>query len=399
MAWVCKSARSTWRVRFRRDDGSIGTVNGFASETAARQHAESMETDQRRGVFLDPDGARTTVGEWVEQWLDALDVYDTTEAQYRSLLRNHILPRWGEHGLGEISAIRVNAWYKQLRADGYAASTVATIGKLLSMLLSDAADERLIAANPLLGSRRRRGKRRRERTPERPWATHQQALAIADNAARLPGAGQGAATLIVTAGWTGARWGELTGLQRHNLHLDPTGDTTSYLVIDPDIGALHEVGNRLFLGPPKTPESARTIALPPFLVPLLAAHLRSHPHRHVFVSPQGELHRRSNFSRRAMRPAADGTEHLARPAVAVPPARPGLTFHGLRHSHKTWMIADQIPDIAQARRLGHILGDKIAQTYSHVAAEVDARLLQGLQDRWDKAVADSGDIPDWRATP
>jgi len=189
MAWVCKSARSTWRVRFRRDDGSIGTVNGFASETAARQHAESMETDQRRGVFLDPDGARTTVGEWVEQWLDALDVYDTTEAQYRSLLRNHILPRWGEHGLGEISAIRVNAWYKQLRADGYAASTVATIGKLLSMLLSDAADERLIAANPLLGSRRRRGKRRRERTPERPWATHQQVLAIADNAARLPGAG------------------------------------------------------------------------------------------------------------------------------------------------------------------------------------------------------------------
>ena len=42
-----------------------------------------------------------------------------------------------------------------------------------------------------------------------------------------------------------------------------------------------------------------------------------------------------------------------------------------------------------ARRLGHILGDRIQETYSHVAAEVDTRLLEGLQDRCVKAVADS----------
>jgi len=73
----------------------------------------------------------------------------------------------------------------------------------------------------------------------------------------------------------------------------------------------------------------------------------------------------------------------------------GLTFYGLRHSHKTWMIADNVPEIAHARRLGHILDDKIQQTYSHVAA-VEARLLDGLADRWSKAVADSPvDLP-WR---
>jgi integrase len=73
-----------------------------------------------------------------------------------------------------------------------------------------------------------------------------------------------------------------------------------------------------------------------------------------------------------------------------------LTFHGLRHSHKTWMIADGVPEIAQARRLGHVLGDKIQQTYSHVAAEVDARPLAVLADGWDKAVADSPVEPGWR---
>lgn len=51
------------------------------------------------------------------------------------------------------------------------------------------------------------------------------------------------------------------------------------------------------------------------------------------------------------------------------------------------MIADMVPEIAQSRRLGHILHDKIQQTYSHVVAEVEQRLLQGLEDRWEKAVA------------
>lgn len=397
MAWVEKSSKSRWRVRYRRDDDTIGAINGFTTKAAATEHAESMETDQRRGVFIDPDGQKTTVGEWAQDWLEALDVAPTTEEQYRSLLTNHVLTRWGDHGLGEISSIKVAAWAKQLRADGYAASTVTTIVKLLSLLLSDAADDRRIAINPLLASRRRRGRRSRERVTERLWATHDQVLAIADNAACLPAAGPAAALLIVTAAWTGARWGELTGLQRHNLRLAPSGNGPSELVIDPDLGALHETATSLSPGPPKTPESARTIRLPAFLVPLLDAHLQTHRHEHVFVGLNGGLHRRSNFSRRATRPATDGTEHLPAPGARVPAVLPGLTFHGFRHSHKTWMIADQVPEIAQARRLGHVLPDKIAQTYSHVAAEVENRLLDGLQGLWEKAVADRVEMPQWRS--
>ena len=87
------------------------------------------------------------------------------------------------------------------------------------------------------------------------------------------------------------------------------------------------------------------------------------------------------------------------PLLRLEPAKPGLTFHGLRHGHKTWMIADGVPEVVQARRLGHILGDRIQETYSHVAAEVETRLLDGLQDRWLKAVADSPLRPAWRETP
>jgi hypothetical protein len=41
----------------------------------------------------------------------------------------------------------------------------------------------------------------------------------------------------------------------------------------------------------------------------------------------------------------------------------------LRHSHKTWLIADGIPEIAQAKRLGHHLANRLVEVYSHVAPE------------------------------
>jgi hypothetical protein len=88
-----------------------------------------------------------------------------------------------------------------------------------------------------------------------------------------------------------------------------------------------------------------------------------------------------------MRPAADGNHDRPNAQVRTHPVVPGLTFHGLRHSHKTWMIADHIPDAAQARRLGHTLPDKIADIYSHIAPELDTHLLTRLQARWEHATA------------
>ncbi|WP_185845632.1 tyrosine-type recombinase/integrase [Kibdelosporangium aridum] len=154
----------------------------------------------------------------------------------------------------------------------------------------------------------------------------------------------------------------------------------------------------MYLGPSKTAESIRTISLPPFLIQLLRWLLDSHDHPHVFVTTDGQLLRRSNFARRAMRPAADGNLHRKRPPVWVHPVVPGLTFHQLRHSHKTWLIADGIPEVAQALRLGHIVEDEVKRVYSHVAPEVGIRLLNGLETRWTKAVTTILEAANTRAT-
>ena len=138
---------------------------------------------------------------------------------------------------------------------------------------------------------------------------------IAEQASLLGGSTIG--LLIITGAWTGARWGELTGLQRVNTHLDD-----GVIVVDPVIGALHESRSRLWLGPPKTAASVRTITLPPLLIKLLRDHIDATDGDAVFPGPRGGWLRRSNVYRRALRPAADGTctspTHGYRPCPSVP---------------------------------------------------------------------------------
>lgn len=258
MAYSEKSGKNTWRVRYERDDDTLGSLSGFTSVEAADAEAARINKEHSIGSSRpDPAAARAPFGDWVEPWFDSIDVAPTTLAQYRSLTRNHIVPRWGPVPFDGIGNLAAHTWAAQLRATGLADSTVKTIMKLLNMMLSDAADENIIPINPIRP--RRRGRRRRMRAPEVVWASPEEVLRIALQAVML--VGDWAAVLIISAAYTGARWGELTGLQRGNIHLD-----NGCFVIDPDIGALHEIGGTLQLGPPKTEPSARTVTLPPFLI-------------------------------------------------------------------------------------------------------------------------------------
>lgn len=132
MAWSEKHGKF-WRVRYWQDDGTLGSISGFPTKKSADDHAETLESDQRRGTWIDPAAGKITVAEWSVDWLDALDVARNTETQYRSLIKNHIDPRWGQISLSDITGIAVAAWTKKLRVR-YAQATVSTITKILSMM-------------------------------------------------------------------------------------------------------------------------------------------------------------------------------------------------------------------------------------------------------------------------
>jgi hypothetical protein len=79
-------------------------------------------------------------------------------------------------------------------------------------------------------------------------------------------------------------------------------------------------------------------------------------------------------------PAASG----APPSTAPPAPGPfsqACIFTTPGTPTKTWLIEDDIPEIAQARRLGHRLPG-IRGVYSHVTPFMIARITTSLQARW-----------------
>ncbi len=198
--------------------------------------------------------------------------------KYETHLRNHILPRFGDVALGDVKRIVGKGWVKTLRRS-LSESSVGDVVTLLSMILGEAVDEELIGSNPCRRLRVNVGDR-----PERLHATPDEVDAVAARASRPN------AVLITAAAYTGMRWGELCGLQWSRVNVD-----TGEIVIDPEVGALHEIKGRLRLGPPKTPASIRTVYLPGFLVEALIELRRRQPEaRFVFTGTDGGVHRRSN---------------------------------------------------------------------------------------------------------
>lgn len=67
------------------------------------------------------------------------------------------------------------------------------------------------------------------------------------------------------------------------------------------------------------------------------------------------------------------------------PAKDGLTPHGLRHSHKTWMAEDGIPEILAEQRLGHQVPG-MRGLYAHVSQRMRDDLTAALQARWEESL-------------
>jgi hypothetical protein len=73
------------------------------------------------------------------------------------------------------------------------------------------------------------------------------------------------------------------------------------------------------------------------------------------------------------------------PLVCWLPVRDGLTPHGLRHSHKTWMAEDGIPEILAEQRLGHQVPG-MRGLYAHASQRMREDLTAAFQARWEESL-------------
>jgi hypothetical protein len=84
-------------------------------------------------------------------------------------------------------------------------------------------------------------------------------------------------------------------------------------------------------------------------------------------------------------PVGRGIRRLDGPLVGWLPVKTGLTSHGLRHSHKTWMAEDGFPEILSEQRLGHEVPG-MRGLYAHVSERMRRELTEALQRRWEDSL-------------
>lgn len=426
-----------WRARYKRPDGTLGSEPGFRTKKAAEEWGDDQEAAIRAGRWQDPEKARTPFGEFAPLWMGAQKVAPATSNKRRYLLNRHLLPAFKATPLCQINVFTAQAWANKQTC---APATVNSSLTLLSSILTGAADAGYLLANPMYG-RRRQASDRPEHDPgmthgavdhaedgdkETVWAQPDDVFALYR---RLGGA---AGLMVVTAAYTGLRWGELAGLHRSNALLkradkiDRRPFERTVLRIDPVIGSLHEVEFeldedglvawcaaedqrlaecrekgwkvrrrkepttvvKLYLGPPKNRTSAREVDLPPFLVELWEKHLAAWPYEYVFASDfDGKWWRRGNFGRRRLRPAADGRDAVPRKRGFAgreewEPILPGLTMRGLRHTHDTWMKDERVDRALRFETMGWAVSGDIEGVYEHVTPEMRKWRLEALEARW-----------------
>ncbi|MFJ6459931.1 tyrosine-type recombinase/integrase [Streptomyces sp. NPDC091387] len=339
---VRKLPSGRYQARYLGADGiDRPAPETFRTKRDADDWLAERQAELRSGDWSDPDAGRIDFGFYAATWISERGIGASTADLYRSLLRNHLVPTFGNVAVADITSAMVRAWRVARLESGTGPSTVAKSYALLRAVLMTAVDDRLIRRNPC----RVKGASTAP-TPERPTATVQEVYALAEAIQPRYRA------LVLLAAFSGLRWGELVGLRRRDLDL-----SAGALRVRRNIAELHN-GTRL-VKEPKSAAGKRTVAIPAVIHEELATHLTVYAEPgaegRVFVGAKGATPRRNHFNR------------LWRKACDLAGIK-GLHFHDLRHTGNTLAAATGASTRELMTRMGHSTA-RAALIYQHATAE------------------------------
>lgn len=349
MAYIEKRAKERWKARYRAPDGRERSQT-FSRKVDAERFLAEIAVAKNRGTWVDPRAGKRPFGEWAAECYAArVDLRESSRARDEGYLRLHVLPYFETMPLARIERREVQEWISKLSAKGLAPATVRACHRLLSGMLAEAVEARLIGQSPC----------RKIKLPRVPRT--EQRFLTAVEVERLAGAiGEHFAPLVYAGAYTGARWGELAGLRRERVNL-----LKRQMSI---VGTLEEVGGRLrYVDETKTSASRRLVTLPAFLADMIGESMKGATSDFVFTAVTGSLLRRSNFRR-----------HDFKPAVAHASLDLGLRFHDLRHTAAALMIEQGAHPKEIQARLGHASIKTTLETYGHLMPTLGAHLDDAL---------------------
>jgi integrase len=411
----CSSRCIRWYPRLELPRGPNGrrrfeALGGYPTRSQAEAALADALARRSHGLALDP--AKLTVDQYLDRWLAHIrtSLRARTVARYASLLRDHVRPDIGARPLKQLAPLEVQAIYDRLavggrrdgKPGGLSPQHILAVHRCLHRALAQAVTWRLLARNAATDA-----------TPPPVPSTEvvtlapQQVALLLDAAGRTPSPWLGTWTILAAA--TGARNGELCGLEWADLDLD-VGTVRFHqalTIIDPAVLPDADPGSsgrrkELAVGPLKSTASGATLTLPPFAVQALRHHRRQQARlRLAGGQPQTVTLRRVEPGRPAYAAELDlvfrterGTpvnpNHASR-AFARLAARVGLAAHPhmLRHALASAMAANKEPASIIAAQLRHADGGGLAQrVYIHQLPQTAPRLAGVIEGVFGPAALD-----------
>jgi integrase len=328
--------------RRRRVDGGITAARkALATAHSARARSERVAADPRL-KFADAADA----------WWNARAVRlrPTTQAVYKSCLE-HLRARFGNARLTDIAAADVASFVTAQQGNGFKGWTIKGQLTVLSAVYKHASRHLgFVGTNPVTLLDRVERPSIEDERPKR--------VLTADELRRLVGAVDEPYQLIFEfAAETGGRLGEVLGIVWGEFDLD-----------DATVTFTHQLAKGAQRVPLKTKRSRRCIEITPVLVAKLraakVAAARSGAHDFVFTTRAGTPHDHRNIGGRVLARAvkAAGLQAVERDGIVVEPAP---TFHNLRHSHGSALIAAGWDLEEVSARLGHADIGTTQRAYVH----------------------------------
>jgi integrase len=416
-AGKCSGRCIRWYPRLELPRGPDGArrfeaLGGYPTRAQAEAALADALARRSHGFAFDP--AKLTVNQYLDRWLTHIrgSLRARTVARYAALLRDHVRPDLGARPLKQLTPLEVQAIYDRLavagrrdgKPGGLAPQHILAVHRCLHRALAQAVTWRLVARNVATDA-----------TPPPVPAAEVMALApeqvavLLDAADHTPSPWLG--PWIVLAAATGARNGELCGLEWADLDLDAgtVRFRQALTIIDPTVlpdaaaaagddgGAGAVVGRRkeLAVGPVKSAASSAILTLPPFAVQALRRHRRQQARLRLAVGQPATVALRwvepgrparvvqLDLVFRTERGTPVNPNHASR-AFAQLAASAGLVAHPhmLRHALASAMTANKEPASIIAAQLRHADGGALAQrVYIHQLPQTAprlARLIEGV---------------------
>lgn len=344
-----------WQVRYAGSDGIMRPADQtFGTKAEAERWLTRAEAEILDGDWIDPDAGRVPFGEYAADWIaERPNLRPNTIRLYRYLLRDHLLPDFGNVPLNRLTDSRIRRWRRELLDTGVSPITTAKAYRLLKAVMNTAVSDGLIRRNPC----RLRGAGQ-EHSAERPVLSIVQVMDLADAIDPRFRA------FLLLAVFGSLRWGELAALRRCDVSVETRAVRISRQLTE-------QAGGQPRFGPPKSAAGQRTVIIPAAIMPDLAWHLARFAapgdEGLLFTSSTGSPLRHSNFYRRVWMPALGKT------------GLSGVHFHDLRHSGNLLAAAAGATLRELMARMGHS-STRAALVYLHDSDERQRKIAEVLGD-------------------